>query len=48
MLTSYDCIFMLLEVIYTLTVYKIINVFLLIKKSILFMKKFYILSLILL
>lgn len=27
MLTSYDCIFMLLEVIYTLTVYKIINVF---------------------
>ena len=26
MLTSYDCIFMLLEVIYTLTVYKIINV----------------------
>ena len=27
MLTSYDCIFMLLEIIYTLTVYKIINVF---------------------
>lgn len=27
MLTSYDCIFMLLEVIYTLTVYKIINIF---------------------
>ena len=27
MLTSYDCIFMLSEVIYTLTVYKIINVF---------------------
>ena len=27
MLTSYYCIFMLLEVIYTLTVYKIINVF---------------------
>ena len=27
MLTSYDCIFMLSEIIYTLTVYKIINVF---------------------